>query len=163
MAKSGTSLKSFLLCFLLALSIACLDLEVYAVPKVIRENYVALDNLQDTGLTLYLGKEDLTHDLSEGDFDISIFFDGSSLIKEKSYPQNIKLEVYTMDKGEKSLVNLINRTVKNKKSVENILFIVALPRIEENTTLYFDVYDTQNVLHSTFLTTVEVEANNITS
>lgn len=129
------------------------------LSQKISQNYISLDDQLQTNLNLLLNKSDLEHDLTQGDVDLGIFFDGSTLLKGKRYPQNIKLEIYTMQNGQKSLLSLINRTIKNKKAALNVFFRVHLPRIESTTDLMFDVYDSDNVLVSTFTKEIIVNSS----
>ena len=120
---------------------------ILAVPKKVFREYIPLQDQFGSDLEFFISKRDLEHDLETGDFDVKIYFDGRSLLREKTYPQNIKVEIFTTDaSGEKQLATILNRTVKNEKAAKNVLLATLLPRIEEDTTLIFDLYDSQNIL-----------------
>jgi ribosomal protein S6E (S10) len=134
--------------------IACLLLSIsscFAVlPKRITAEFISLNDSLETGFEIFVNEKDLTHDISTGDFDLKIFFDGRQLLRGKTYPQNIKVEIYRYIDGEKSLYTIINRTVKSEKAATRLLLITTIPRVEETQNLYFDIYDSNNTLYSTF-------------
>ena len=125
----------------------------------LRRQFLGLEDQLGSNFEILLNEKDLEHDLANGDFDLRVFFDGRSLLKEKRYPQNIKMEIYTLSESSKSLVTIVNRTVKNRKAAENIFFAVHLPRIESSTNLMFDVYDSHNVLAATFAREIVVNSS----
>ena len=124
--------------------------------KKARTNFVQLDDSLETNLKLFVNAEDLNHDLSSGDVVLRVVFDGQGLLREKTYPQNIKIEASILVEGEKKLLTLANRTIKNQKAAKNIFLALELPRIEETSELIFDIYDSHNVLHSTFIQEVSI-------
>ena len=130
-------------------------------PKF-RAEFIQLEDTQASNIDFFISKSDLTQDLSRNDALVKVIFDGSSLLREKTYPQNIKLEVSTIINGKKNLLSLINKTIKSKKSAENIYLPISLPRIEQTTELVFDLYDSHNILNSTFVEELVINSNTST-
>lgn len=96
---------NFIYIFISLLLLIANPLIVHATPKVIDANFIKLNDQRGSNLEFYISKKDLDHDLSAGDFDLRIFFDGRSLLRDKEYPQNIKVEVYDERWGAKLSIN----------------------------------------------------------
>lgn len=128
-----------------------------AVPQKISKNFLRLNDQLGSGLQLFINRDDLNHDLVEGDYKLRIFFDGRSLLKDgENYPKNIKVEVYTNTGGDKELLTILNRTVKNQKAAKNVLLITKLPRLDNTVDLYFDIFDTNNILDASFVQNITI-------
>ena len=149
--------------FLLFLLGIIISNPAHAIDPRFRSSFVQLEDLQQSSLEFFISKESLNHDISHGDTKLRVIFDGTSLLKEITYPQNIKLEVSIMVEDKKELISLINKTVKNKKAAENIFFPITLPRIEETSELILEVYDSQNILSASFIQEINVIASGTTS
>ena len=156
---SKKTFKRFVLRSVLALAMLLSSLPTEAIPESISKRFVKLQDQFGSSLALYVNQKDLSHDLSKGDFDLRLFFDGRSLLKEKVFPQNIKVEIFTMVDGQKSLLAILNRTVKHNKAARNVLLATRLPRIEQDTELLFNIYDTHNILAATYMEMVTVQNN----
>ena len=122
-----------------------------AVPKVIQQKFTVLSSLNGSSLQLYLRTTDLQHNIDEGDFDLRLYFDGRSLVNGTHYPQNIKVEIYTMKSGQKDLLAIINRTLKSRTASKNILLRTRIPRLEETTDINIDIYDSHNTVAAEYL------------
>jgi hypothetical protein len=128
-----------------------------AVPEKISKNFLRLNDQLGSGLQLFINRDGLNHDLVEGDYKLRIFFDGRSLLKDgENYPKNIKVEVYTNTGGDKELLTILNRTVKNQKAAKNVLLITKLPRLDNTADLYFDIFDTNNILDASFVQNITI-------
>ncbi len=134
---------------------------VYALPAKFLRNFKELDNNENSYLQFFVNEKDLQHDLSEGVFDVRVFFDARPLLKETVFPQNIKLEIYQEIAGQESLLSIVNKTVKSRKSAANVYHHLYLERVEASTNLVFKIYNSQNILDSVFQQTVTVLNNDI--
>ncbi len=130
-------------------------------PKL-RAEFIQLIDVQANNIDFFINKRDLNQEIKTKDALIRVIFDGSSLLREKTYPQNIKLEVSTIINGKKSLLSLMNKTIKSKKSAENIYLPITLPRIEQTTELVFDLYDSHNILNSSFTEEIVINSDEST-
>ena len=148
---SFSSLKRINLSFLLL-----------AFAFLISTNYVKaakkqeLENTSGTELELFVDTADLSHSLDEGDLDLRIYFDASSLLKGKTFPQYIKIEIYDLIDEQKHFLAILNTAIKNQKEAGKVFFSTVLPRVENSTKLHFDIYDSANHLDSSFTQEVTI-------
>ena len=158
MYKKSLEKRFLLFVFLLAQSFFSV---VYALPAKFLRYFKELDNNENSYLQFFVNEKDLQHDLSEGVFDVRVFFDARPLLKETVFPQNIKLEIYQEIAGQESLLSIVNKTVKSRKSAANVYHHLYLERVEASTNLVFKIYNSQNILDSVFQQTVTVLNNDI--
>jgi hypothetical protein len=143
------------------ISSLCIN-SAFAIPKTITDNFTRLSDLQNSDIDLFINNQNINHDLTQGDFDLKIFFDGRALLRGTQYPQNIKVEVYTIVDGNKNFISIVNKTVKSNKAAQNILLLTRLPRLKESSELLIDLYDSNNVLTTTYAKDVTVTASETT-
>ena len=158
MYKKSLEKRFLLFVFLLAQSFFSV---VYALPAKFLRDFKELDNNENSYLQFFVNEKDLQHDLSEGVFDVRVFFDARPLLKESVFPQNIKLEIYQEIAGQESLLSIVNKTVKSRKSAANVYHHLYLERVEASTNVVFKIYNSQNILDSVFQQTVTVLNNDI--
>ncbi len=91
---------------------------------------------------------------------LKIFIRGKDLVVANKYPSNIKLEVYVYRNGDKKILHVFNRTLKTKKAAQNLIFGTRLRLIEDNETLYIDLYDSNNRFYGSYTYNIDLVDEN---
>ena len=124
-----------------------------------KANYISVNSKQENSQKIYLRESDLSHNLSDGEFDLRLYFDARQLLKEQNFPQDLKLEIYTIKDGEKQFLIQANKSINSLKQAKQVFYQVTLPRLESSAELEFDLYDSSKELHSSFVKEVSVNSN----
>lgn len=128
------------------------------LPKQVKDKFLKLTDLEGSDFEIYINEEDINHHLDDGDLDLEIYFDASDLIKTQVYPQNIKVEIYTVVNSQRELVAILNKTINKSKQARSVKLDTKLPRIDETTEIYFDIHDSKNSIQASFSKTFYVSS-----